>query len=83
LTYLAIIPAFACLQSHRVKSAAIAQLRLAFFRLFLNVLGISLCHHPTAEASTQRQADFGTPLEESLAFDHVAELNWLYAQLVD
>lgn len=47
------------------------------------MLGRGLRNDPTAETSAHREANFGTPLEQGLPFNHVSELNRTNAQLVD
>ena len=50
------------------------------------MLGICFSDHPTAEASTEWEGHLGTPLVQSLAFDHISELyrrnakfvNWVF-----
>ena len=47
------------------------------------MFSIRFCDNPTAEARAKGYSDLGAPLIQGLAFDHVPELLWRDAQLVN
>lgn len=47
------------------------------------MLCIGLGYDPAAEARAQSYGHLRAPLEQRLPLDHVSELRWLYAELID